>query len=400
MSFVPSSIDEIMSNALKDYYLLDPNVVFLNHGSYGACPRPVFEEYQRWQRELERQPVEFIGRRATALLAEARAKLAAYLNAHPDDLVYFPNPTTAVNMAARSLDLKPGDEVLTTNHEYGAMDRTWKFLSGKIGFKYVRRPIPVPVSTHEEFVEQFWAGVTARTRVVFISHITSATALIFPVPEICRRARERGILCIVDGAHAPGHISLNLDELGADLYTGAPHKWIGAPKGSAFLHARRDAQSWLEPLVVSWGWGDEEYVSPPEMGNSQFVRFHESQGTRDIAAFLATPAAIEFQAVNNWDAVRVKCHALAAETRNRINALTGVDPICPESPEWFGQMGAMRLPPLDVNVLKAKLYDEFRIEVPVYLWSGQPFIRASFQGYNTQADADALVGALSTLLRL
>lgn len=173
----------------KEQFLLDPDIHFLNHGSYGACPRPVFEEYQRWQRELERQPVEFLGRRITGLMAEARAALAAYLGVDADEVVYFANPTTAVNMVARSLRLGPGDEVLATDHEYGSLDRTWRFLSQQSGFEYVRRPMPLPTTTAGDFVERFWAGVTPRTRAIYISHITSATALKFPVEAICARAR-------------------------------------------------------------------------------------------------------------------------------------------------------------------------------------------------------------------
>jgi len=173
-----------MHDSLKSEFLLDPNVVFLNHGSFGACPKRVFDDYQRWQLELERQPVEFLGRRITTLLAEARAKLAEYVGAATDEVVYFPNPTTAINMVARSLNLKPGDEILTTEHEYGAMDRTWRFVCNKTGARYIHRPIRLPVTSHEEFVEAFWAGTTERTRAIFISHITSPTALIFPVQEI------------------------------------------------------------------------------------------------------------------------------------------------------------------------------------------------------------------------
>lgn len=387
-------------DSLKSLFLLDPDVTFLNHGSFGACPRPVFEEYQRWQRELESRPVEFLGRRATALLAEARAALAAYLGAPADDVVYFPNPTTAVNMVARSLRLQPGDEILATDHEYGAMDRTWKVVCRKAGAKYVRRPIPLPVTSHAEFVEQFWAGVTERTRAIFISHITSPTALTFPVQEICRRARAAGLLTVVDGAHAPGQLPLNLPQLGCDLYTGACHKWLCAPKGSAFLYARPEVQSWLEPLVVSWGWSDaEEYVPNPEMGGTPFIRFHQWQGTRDLAAFLATPAAIAFQAAHDWEAVRRRCCVLAADTRHRLNALTGLPAICPDSPEWFTQLFAARLPDgADTKALKMALYDDYRIEAPLIEWNGQKFIRVSFQGYNTQADAEALVEAMGDLL--
>lgn len=382
-----------MHDSLKSEFLLDPNIVFLNHGSFGACPKRVFDDYQRWQLELERQPVEFLGRRITTLLAEARAKLAEYVGAATDEVVYFPNPTTAINMVARSLNLKPGDEILTTEHEYGAMDRTWRFVCNKTGARYIHHPIRLPVTSHEEFVEAFWAGTTERTRAIFISHITSPTALIFPVQEICRRAREAGLLSVVDGAHAPGQIPLNLAELGADLYTGACHKWLCGPKGSAFLCARREVQAWLEPLVVSWGWESE---TP---SGSQFVDHHEWQGTRDVAAFLATPAAIQFQAEHDWGAVRAECHGLASETRRRMNDLTGLAPICPDSRDWFSQMAAIRLPPVDVSSLKERLYNDYRVEVPLFKWNDQPFMRVSFQGYNSRTDADALVDALKHLMQ-
>lgn len=381
-----------MSNTLKSQFLLDPEIVYLNHGSFGACPKPVFEAYQRWQRELERQPVDFLNRRATGLLAEARAKLAAYLGIETDDVVYFPNPTTALNMVARSLDLRSGDEILTTDHEYGAIDRMWRFVCRKTGARYVQRPIPMPVTSHADFVEHFWAGVNERTRVIFISHITSPTALIFPVQEICRRARAAGLLSIVDGAHAPGQIPLNLSALGSDIYAGACHKWLCAPKGSAFLYVRHEVQGNLEPLVVSWGWESEEPSS------SQFIDYHEWQGTRDVAAFLSVPAAIEFQAQHDWDTVRQRCRELTSETRQRLNDLTGLDPICPDSPEWFTQMAAARLPEVDLQRLEHRLYNEFGIEVALTRWNGQPLIRVSFQAYNSQADADALLDALAQLL--
>ncbi len=373
-------------------FLLDPGIVYLNHGALGACPRPVFDEYQQWQYELERQPAKFVIQRIPELMAEARAALAAYLNVAANDVVYFPNPTTALNMAAKSLDLSPGDEILTTDHEYGAMDRTWRFICRKTGACYVHHPIPLPVTSHADFVETFWAGVTERTRVIFLSHITSATALTFPVQEICRRAREAGLLSIVDGAHAPGQIPLNLETLGADIYTGACHKWLCAPKGAAFLYARREVQEQLEPLVVSWGWESEN------PGRSQFVDYHERQGTRDPAAFLAVPAAIKFQAQHDWEAVRRRCRMLAQETRCRLNALTGLAPICPDTTQWFTQMATIRLPDVALDELHRRLYDEFCIEVPLPRWNEQPLIRVSFQAYNSQADVNALVTALTQLL--
>jgi isopenicillin-N epimerase len=388
-------------------FLLDPDIHFLNHGSFGACPRPVFETYQRWQAELERQPVEFLGRRAPELLAKSRTALAAYLGAAADDVIYFPNPTTAINMVARNVarlaaegdhggsprSLQPGDEILTTDHEYGAMDRTWRYVCHQINTRYVQRSIPLPVTTHADLVEHFWAGVTERTRIIFISHITSPTALIFPVAEICRRARAAGILTIVDGAHAPGQVKLNLAELSADIYTGACHKWLSAPKGAAFLYARPEIQPLLEPLVVSWGWEAEE------PGPSPFVDWHEWQGTRDLAAYLSVPAAIDFQREHDWDSVRLHSHRLAVEASARINALTGLPPICPDGDEaWFAQLFAARLPTCDLEALKARLYDEHRVETPLIRWNGQSFVRVSFQAYNDEADADALLRALAQLL--
>src|SRR3972149_4609479 len=233
---------------MKDLFLLDPEVIFLNHGSFGACPKTVFEVYQNWQRELERQPVEFLGRRIADLLAEARTQLAAYLGVESDEVVCFSNPTMAINMVARSLDLHPGDEVLASDHEYGALDRTWRFICRQKGAKYIQQPISLPITSQEDVIKTIWQGVSKQTRVIFISHITSPTALVFPVEEICHRARTAGILTIVDGAHAPGQIQLDLDTIGADFYAGACHKWLCAPKGAGFLFARRSAQSRLPPL--------------------------------------------------------------------------------------------------------------------------------------------------------
>jgi len=208
---------------MKEHFLLDPEIVFLNHGSFGATPRSVFKAYQQWQRELEHQPVKFLGRRAGSLLAEARAVLADYVHCQPDEIVYATNPTTAINLIDRSLDLQPGDEILSTDHEYGAMERTWHFICKNTRAIFRQQSIPIPVTSKDEFVETFWAGVTSKTKIIFISQITSPTALIFPVEQICQRARQAGILTIVDGAHAPGQIPLDLTALGADFYTGACH---------------------------------------------------------------------------------------------------------------------------------------------------------------------------------
>lgn len=373
---------------MRDLFLLDPRVIFLNHGSFGACPKPVFAEYQRWQLELERQPVEFLGRRFNNLMRAAREALGTFVGADAADVTYVTNATVGLNVVARSLELRPGDEVLTTDHEYGALDRTWRFLCAKQGAKYIRQPVSVPIRSAEEVIETIWSGVTDRTRVLFISHITSPTAITFPIAPLIDRARKAGIISIVDGAHAPGQIDLNLHELGADFYSGNLHKWLLAPKGSAFLYARREMQPLVEPLVVSWGWNAER------PGPSKFIDEQEWQGTRDIAAYLAVPAALQFQRDHHWSQVREQCRELVRYAREQASALTGLPPLTPDEAQWFTQMSALPLPPCDLDGLKRRLYDEFKIEIPVINWNGRHFVRISVQGYNTRADVDALIQAL------
>ncbi|MGH2452290.1 MAG: aminotransferase class V-fold PLP-dependent enzyme [bacterium] len=370
---------------LRELFLLRPDVVFLNHGSYGACPRPVFEVYQAWQQELERQPVEFLGRRFPDLMREARSALAAFVGAHPDDLVYVTNATTGINVVARSLPLEPGDEVLSTDQEYGAAERTWRFICERRGARYVQAALPVPATTPEEIVDALWARVTPRTRVLFFSHLTSPTALILPVADLVRRARAAGILTLIDGAHAAGQIPLDLDELGADFYAANCHKWMCAPKGSGFLWARREVQSLLHPLVVSWGW--------PE----GFIKEQEWQGTRDIAAFLATPAAIDFLRSPVWAGVPEACHTLAAVARAGLLALGGGPALSPDGREWYAQMVSVPLPLADGEAAQRRLR-ESGIEVPVVPWNGRRLLRVSVQGYNTRAEIDVLLAAVSRLL--
>lgn len=374
----------------RELFLLRDDVVFLNHGSFGACPRPVFETYQQWQRELEQQPVEFLGRRFDGLMSEAREALGRYVNCDADDLVYVPNATVGLNIVARSLDLGAGDEILTSEHEYGALDRTWTFLCEKSGAVYKRSRVATPVTTSDAFVEQFWAGVSSRTRVIFLSHITSPTALIFPIREICERARAAGIITVIDGAHAVGQIPLDIQELGADFYSSNCHKWLMSAKGSAFLYARREMQDRVEPLVVSWGW------RPKKPARSRFVQEQEWQGTRDIAAYLSVPAAIQFCRENDWERVRGECHALARYAQEAILALTGLPPLSDET--WYAQMVSAPLPTCDVETLKTRLYDEYSVEVPMVEWDEKQYVRVSIQGYNTREDVDRLVEGLKVIL--
>ncbi|MBN8594894.1 MAG: aminotransferase class V-fold PLP-dependent enzyme [Anaerolineae bacterium] len=371
---------------LRSQFLLDPTVTFLNHGSFGATPIPVFETYQNWQRELERQPVEFMGRRFDGLMNDARARLADYLHCDVDGLIFVPNATVGVNLVTHSIQLEPGDEILTTNHEYGACEYAWGVCCERTGARYIRHMIDLPIKAEspEELAAAFWESVTPRTKVIYLSHITSPSALILPVAEICRRARAAGILTVIDGAHAPGQIPLDLTAIDADIYTGNCHKWLCAPKGSAFLYAKPETHAWLKPLIVSWG----------ETPGASFVTRNQWQGTRDVAGFLSVPAAIDFQVEHNWSAVRAECHALASEARNRIAELFGLEPISPDSTDWFSQMVACPLPAGDMLALKTRLYDEFRVEVPLTNQNGQLMVRVSFQAYNSASDLSRLLEAL------
>ncbi|MFZ5922491.1 MAG: aminotransferase class V-fold PLP-dependent enzyme [Chloroflexota bacterium] len=381
-------------STLKEHFLLDPNVVFLNHGSFGATPKPVFEAYRDWQLRLERQPVLFLGRELDRLLGEARQALGAYLNAAADDLVFIPNATHGANIIARSLGLAPGDEILASDHEYGACDYTWDFVCGKTGAKYVRQPISLPVCDEDEIVERLWQGVTSRTRAITLSHITSPTALRLPVEKVCERARDRGIVTVVDAAHSPGQIPLDLQALGADVVFGNCHKWMMAPKGAGFLYVRRELQHLVEPLVVSWG-----YCPIPETTTgSRFVDILQWTGTKDPSAALTVPEAIRFMADHDWESVRRDCHDLLRQAIRRICDLTGLAPLYPLDSDFYSQMGIAPLPKSDLAELKRRLYEEFRIEVPLIHWQDRQFVRISVQGYNTQEDVDALVGAFEALL--
>ncbi len=379
---------------LRDLFLLDPDVVFLNHGSFGAVPRPVFEVYREWQRRLERQPVRFFQRELMDELRTARQALGTYLNVTADDLAFVSNATAAVNIVARSLRLQPGDEILTTDHEYGACDNVWDLVAHRANAKVVRRAVALPATTRDAMLEEIWSGVTARTKFIFASHITSPTALRLPVEPLCRRAREAGILTMIDGAHAPGQIPLDLGALQADFYTGNCHKWLCAPKSAGFLYARRDLQHDLVPLVVSWGVGENN----PFDNGSRFLDNLQWPGTIDPSAYLSVPAAIAFQREHDWDAVRESCHALVRRTVAGISEITGLPSIYPEADGFYHQMAAAPLPPVgDIRAFQDRLYER-GVEIPCIDWNGRPYIRVSVQGYNTGADIEALLAALRGIL--
>jgi isopenicillin-N epimerase len=308
--------------------------------------------------------------------------VAAFVGADPGEVVFVPNATAGMNMAARSLRLEPGDEILTTDHEYGAVDLLWAHLCARAGAHVVRRP----VKPGAELVHELWAAVTDRTRVISISHVTSPTALVLPIAELCRRARAAGILTLVDGAHAPGQLELDLGTLGADVYAGNCHKWLCAPKGSGFLYVRPEHHAWLEPLILGWGLREDDFTAR-----------HRWRGTADPAAWLAVPAALDFLERHDWASVRRRCHALAEDARVAISERIGCAPLAPDE-SWLGQMVAAPLPDCDPEALQRRLYDEHRIEVPVFAWSERVLVRPSFQGYNDEDDLERLLAALDALL--
>ena len=377
---------------MKSQFLLDKHITFLNHGSFGACPKPIFEEFQRFQLELEKDPVLFIQKKLTWYLKTAREGLAKFVGCEAQDLYFTTNPTVAINTIMRSLNLQKGDEILTTNHEYGAMDKTWSFYSKKSGVKYIRQEVSLPIISKEQILAEFWKGYTIKTKVIFISQMSSATALIFPVKEICDKAKELGLLTIVDGAHIPGHIDLNIQDLNPDYYTATLHKWMLAPKGSSFLYVKKEFQDDLDPLVVSWGY---DSLAPSQ---SQFLDYHELQGTREVSAFLCTPTVINFLENNNWKQQSEDCKRIVLDNYQRFCDLLGTNPICPITSEFLGQMASIPVKTNDPQELKDLLYNKYKIQIPVMPINGNYYIRYSINAYNSQEDLDILYAALQDII--
>lgn len=383
---------------LSEQFLLRPDVIFLNHGSFGACPRPVFAAYQRWQLQLEQQPVAFLepSRGLSQWKAEARRALAAELGADADDLVGMSNATTALNVVAQSLDLRAGDEILTTDHEYGALEKTWAYVCRRSGAVLRVAPIPLPLVRAEDFTDAILDRITPRTRVLFLSHITSATAMRFPIEAAIAAARARGIITVIDGAHAPGHINLQLDALGADFYAGNCHKWLLSPKGAAFLHVRRSLQSNINPLVISHAWSPDP-DAPGIYGNSGFIDRFEMQGTNDPAAWLAVPVALEFRREQDWPAHMAQSQKRAQQVAQRVQELTQIPALA--TPEFCApQMVAMPVPVCDPALLKHRLYEDYQIEIPCFRWQDRTIVRISVQPYTSDAELDRFVLALQGCL--
>jgi isopenicillin-N epimerase len=379
------------TSLLKDQFLLRPDITYLNFGSFGACPRPVFERYQQFQLELEQGPVQFITTTGLQYVEMARKALGEYLDADADDLVFVTNPSYAVNVIAKSFALGEGDEVLTTELEYGACDRTWQYYCDKAGARYVKQPIRLPLQSQEDFVEQLMAGVTKRTKLIFLSHITSSTGIRFPVEKVIDAAKQLGIMTFIDGAHAPAQVPLSLRSLDADIYTGACHKWMMTPKGSSFLYVRKEYQSLFDPLVISWGYKADK------PSHSLFLDYHQQQGTRDFSAFCCIPAAINFMKENKWDEVAAKCRQLVLQNAMRFCELAGTEPLLPLDDFFVRQLFSIPFRTREPELLKSRLYNEFKIEIPVMRQGDRVFVRYSIQAFNSQQDLDRLEEALTAL---
>ena len=376
---------------LKDLFLLRPDITFLNFGSFGASPKPIFEEYQRLQLELEKDPVEFIVNTGPTLLKESRKALAEFIDCDSEDLIYVQNPTYAVNVVAKNFPLNAGDEVLSTNIEYGACDRTWKFYCKEKGATYVRQPIRLPLTSKEAFLSDFWKGAGEKTKLIFIGQITSPTGIILPVEEICMEAKKRGIPVFIDGAHVPAHIDLSIRKLDPDYYTGACHKWMMTSKGSSFLYVKKEHQQALDPLIVSWGY-EAAYPS-----DSQLYDYHQFNGTRDFTAYLTIPASLKFMQKYDWKSVSQSSKEMVLEWLPRLCEIAGSVPLAPLTAEFFGQMGSIPVRTNDPVALKRELREKYKIEIPVMPENDAVYIRFSVNGFTTEEDLVALENALKQL---
>ncbi len=376
----------------KDLFFLKEGITFLNHGSFGACPKPVFEDWQKWQMELEREPVQFFVQRGMEVMQTSKMHLAKFIGCSSEDLVFTPNPTYAINIVAKSLKLERGDEVLASSHEYGAMDRTWNYYCEKAGAKYINQSISLPIVSEDMMFEEFWKGYSKNTKVVFINHISSATALIFPVKRIIERAKELGLMTIIDGAHVPGHLHLDISDLDPDIYTGANHKWLLTPKGNSFLYVRKELQRLFDPLLISWGY---KSMAP---GPNRFHDYHELQGTRDYTSFLTIPAALNFIEDHSWNEVVVSCKMEILRHYKSLCDVVGTNPICPINNRFLGQMASIPVRTKDPLMLKSLLYKEYQIEIPVFSWQDYVFVRISLNGYNDESDIHTLAEAMSDLV--
>ena len=388
---------------MKEHWLLDPTITFLNHGSFGAAPKAVLAKQTELRTQLEREPVRFMVRELEPLLDDARAKLAAFVGADPASIAFVPNATAGVNAVLRSLDLDRHDELLVTTHEYNASRNALEYVAGLAGAKVIPIDVPFLIASSDVIVERVLDAVTDRTRLLLIDHVTSQTGLIFPIAKIIAELNARGIDTLVDGAHAPGMFPLNLDSLGAAYYTGNLHKWVCAPKGAAFLYVRANRRLGIRPVVISHG------ANATRSDRSRFHLEFDWPGTLDPTAWLCIADALRFMSKiveGGWPEVMRRNHELALRARDVLCAALGIDRPAPD--DMLGSMAAVPLPDgpthvetsLASDALQDALFYEHGIEVPVMPWPQPPkrVLRVSAQLYNSIDDYTKLADALVDLL--
>jgi isopenicillin-N epimerase len=384
--------DEARGDAFRAAWNLRPGTIYLNHGSFGPPPEAVRAVRRAWQAEIDGQPMDFFVRRFEPALNEARQRLARFVGTAAENLVFVDNATAAVNVVAANFPLAAGDEVLLTDHEYGAVERIWKRACRRAGAKLKIAQLPLPMSEAEEVIEAIFRAAGPRTRLLVVSHITSPTAAILPVEAICRRAAERGMAVCIDGPHAVAQVDLAIDALDCDFYAASCHKWLSAPFGSGFLYVHPRRQAGVEPPYLSWG---RLEPSRPATWADEFLW----SGTRDPSAWLTVPAAIDWLQGVGLDLFRDRTHALARYARRRLVERIGMAPIVPDSPAWYGSMAHVPLPPGDARRLQAALWERHGIEVPVVSWKDRRWLRVSCHLYNRESDIDRLVEGVGELLK-
>jgi isopenicillin-N epimerase len=386
-----------MIPAVKHHWTLDPAITFLNHGSFGATPRVVLEKQDAFRAQMEREPVRFFVRELEPLLDDARSVLAAFLGADEKGLAFVPNATAGVNAVLRSLDLDKFDELLVTTQEYNACRNALDYVAATSGAKIVVADIPFPIESADVVHERVLEKVSDRTRLLLIDHITSQTALVFPVERIVKELASRGIDTLVDGAHAPGSIPLNLRELGAAYYTGNLHKWVCAPKGAAFLYVRDNRRMSVHPIAISHG------ANSPRTDRSRFLIEFDWTGTFDPSAWLSVPAALEFMSSHGgWPDVMRRNRQLALLARDLLCDALGIDKPAPD--DMLASMAAVPLPDgtqssapsLYGDPLQDELLFTHAIEVPIVPWPQPPnrLLRVSAQLYNEMGDYEKLARVL------
>ena len=386
---------------LKNQFLLDNKVTFLNHGSFGACPKKIFNEYQSWQKKLENQPVKFLDqfRDFGPNMTNVRKALSKKINCNVNNLVPVVNATTGLNAIIKSLHFKKGDEVIISNHEYGALEKTWQFIKTKYKIKITIAKVSLPISSEEKFIKDFVKKFTSKTKILFLSHITSPTALLFPIKKLVKIAKQYKIITIIDGAHAPGHIDLNLKNLNADFYSGNCHKWMMSPKGAAFMWSSSKYKNHLDPLIVSHGWNkkNNSINQKGALGNSRFIDMFEYNGTKDPAAWLSVPSSIKF--INDKKNTKLfitqskVLYNFALKLSNTFKM-----PLLGDRKFLPPLMISVPIPKVKEIEFQRKLYKNYKIEIPIIPWENKSFARISYQLYNSIKDLEKLEYALKKLL--